>query len=544
MEKQFKEQDRINEKLEEIYYSQTQKLSTSIKTKKTMKYIVGDMSLSELDFMPGNERNSSVRRIKSFNHSDIVINNESPSCFGLEGIESNEHKNNFLSPSYSRKFTNSKYDSGNEPKISSKFKEGEVEREIKYPRRAENAVRLLSPLIGRDHDDEDRQDEQKSGVTIYLNEIDLNNYIEDKDFIQQEEILFNENNTKSFLGKNERENPNLDGPFYPEIKEILPTIYESMRSLESGCDEASFKGKACDLVAKDLKGFESWPRDRIEAFAKSFDSKKKTLSSNRNNNNSQFISQGALSSTRKIFFSKAPSLTPGDGSPIMAETEKAETLNDFAATKEENKEIKIFIEDENQENELLELDKIISFREVITDDAKSHMLRNKKRSGSYSLSTKFSNTPSGPIVNKLFVTDREEKGSNTMNPIVSTLEREFYSKKIMICTHISIEKNQLDYIQTKTAPNKNKFKQELKLLKLQSDSEDSDDMKGELSKPDPRGAISEAKTKHLESLKKKMQKKSRILIILQLIWLVDQPGDRILRKALLHNQNQDTIQVI
>jgi len=518
MEKQFEEQDRIDEKLEEIYYSQTQKLTTLTKSKKTTKYVVGDMSLTELDFNPGGDDAASpVRRIKSLNPSNLgAPSNSSPRSFGYESAAPNDQSKNLLSPSYSWNFANSPngnnntnnantiYDFKNQIRIPSKFKEAAMEKEIKLPTRNESGARLLAPLSTmKDHEgEEDKQ--EKSGITIYLNEVDTKNheFMEDRFFIQQEDVLSRDGKSQEVKSPN-----TFRDPLSPEIKEILPTIQESIKNFESNSDETSFKDKANNRNPRNFQGLESWPKYKPEVRAKSFDSKKKTvLSTQRNNNSSQIISQdGLLFSTRKRFLSKIPTITIGDEYPVMAESEKSATLDDLSEPEEENKEGE---SPRQEKEELIELDQIIDFKESIK--SKLHLSkRSKKRSDTHSLSKKLPNMSSGPIVNQLFITERERGDAKGIDPVIEILEREFYCKKILVCTHVSIEKNQLEYVRTKTTPDKdNRFKQELKLLKLQDDSDDSDDIKVEPSKTDLEGPISTTKAKYLEDLRKKMQKKS------------------------------------
>ena len=120
------------------------------------------------------------------------------------------------------------------------------------------------------------------------------------------------------------------------------------------------------------------------------------------------------------------------------------------------------------------------------------------------------------IVKETFNSDCESQLSDVENNNLKVLDKEYYKRKIVICEHVPFEKNQYEYLDQKR-PTKDKFRTEMKLLDLEAtDDEESDDERASSYKNDDNVSSAKAKTKYLESLKKKMEAKSNYFIAISI----------------------------
>jgi len=538
MEKQFEQQDQIDQKLDEIYFEDPEKTHNARKSRKSGRYVVGEMSISELDFDHLNPEASflAVKRSKSLNPLDLAISSSLQKQLSNDiSFRQEMEINDLLLPSSTLKIS----ETNNNIKttiVPSKFK---LLSDRKNPSRTESVIRLLGPSA-RDEDTDrfEIQGEKNNEISQYLDQI----YDENRD------EMSGAKETKRALSVkiDEKDSPGkdmlnlLESPVSPEVSINLQNI-------------SSSRLKPSDKEKSRIKtyhhAFERWPisDDDVGGYLK-IDRKSKTEHAEEVDTKSLLSLEKCLS-TRRRLPSRVPSLNIGDSQPVRGETEKSEpSLTDEKTEKRfsfydfKSAEVPRKIErgTPTKGNSLVirSLSRVINkdwqmsakLRPASLKKKDTHFSRKVGRSDSLDTTHKATQIINSiPIVNQIFVSERLPSETREIEPSILFLEKEFFMRKIAVCKHISVQKNQFDYVNTEKR--KNKFKHEIKLLRLNSTDSDSDD---EL-KPNKDGTyddvqLSEAKTKYLENLKKRLQQK------------MSQPGDRILRKALLHGQDQDSIQ--
>jgi len=515
MEKQFEQQDQIDAKLDEIYFEDPENIQKVRKARKSGRYVVGDMSISELDFDHLNPENTflaAVKRSKSLNPLDLAISssfekkisNSNDLSFRQEAGATND-----LIPSNSLKASDTT--GTKRTHVPSKFK---LHNERKNPSKTESIIRLLGPTP------RDEFEEKNSEISQYLDQIDCEN----------------QDNKKILT-----------------VKISEKGIEKDMLDLLESPGVSPGLSRSNTIKIKTHHAFGSWPVSVDGADGLNIEPKSKTEYGEPDSKSCQSLEK--CLSTRRRLPSRVPTLNIGDSQPVRGETEKTNPTSSSQNGGDHSQEYNVYdfksaeVPRRRIERNSIRGNSLVvrSISKVIGNDwqmsAKlkptafqkkdTQFSKRMGRSDSLDTTQKQSQVISSiPIVNQIFINDRQPSDSREVEASILFLEKEFFVRKIAVCQHISVQKNQFDYVSANLEKRQNKFKHEVKLLRLNSnDSEDSDEeekLKKNGNYDDAH--LSEMKTKYLENLKKRMQQK------------MSQPGDRILRKALLYSQDQDSIQ--
>lgn len=496
MEKQFEQQDKIEEQLNEIYYSKS--LKKPYVTKKSERIRSREASMSEIEF--GNLNDSQMlpkRQVKS------LTSLEAPSTSArAEAVDVNYTHSDFrndikplprlrLIESMGPGTTTKNIISKGQPLLPSRFKLNVI-----TPSKSESQTVLVRDLQRDDNEEDAMLDQGPSGI---INNNEANDAFGDLEFPK----TIDSPSKRSYLGE----------PISPEMSKTLKSsqsLQEQKRTTEELIDPipAHRKWKSPsnpDTKHKRLSGLTAIDN---KGFATSLQELP-----GRDENKSHSKLYGKKMITRHF-----PDNRHGDHMPVIPDSEQSVDNLDYLEEKDSQ-------EEENKEDFENLARKIVNKRlqklkeeEGSLDFAangkllsmptrqRSRLIRKFGRSDSLNASVKLTQTISGPVINKIFIGDMNDPQLEKTES--KNLEKEFYTRKIVVCKHISTEKNQMGYIDDFNS--KEKFKSEKKLLKLDSsdDSKSDEEMAGGTKSEDELNE-SEFKTKHLEGLRKKMKAKSR-----------------------------------
>jgi len=386
--------------------------------------------------------------------------------------------------------------------IPSKFK---LQNERKNPSKTESIIRLLGPSP------RDESEEKNSEISQYLDQI------EDK---------------------------TLDHKKIPTVKINEKEIENEMLELLESPEQSP--GLSLSDVIKNSKvkthAFESWPiSNQNDGGGLVLEPKSKTEYVEEPDTKSCYSLEKCLS-TRRRLPSRVPSLNIGDSHPVRGETEKTEPTSSSHNDDDNSQEYNVFgldfksaevpVPRRIERNSIRGNSLVIrsSISKVIGNDwqmsaklkptafRKKDTQFSKKMGRSDSLDT--TQKPSQiinsiPIVNQIFINDRQPSDTREVEPSILFLEKEFFVRKIAVCQHVSDQKNQFEYVSGNIEKRRNKFKHEVKLLRLNSNDSDDSDEEDKLKKNGniDDAHLSEVKTKYLENLKKRMQQKSNLKIM-------------------------------
>ena len=503
MEKQFEQQDKIEEQLDEIYYGNS--LKRSYASKKSEKICSREASLSELEFANLNDSQMPKRQVKS------LTSLEAPSTSArAEAIDINYTHSDFRNDIKPLRLIESM---GPETPMKIVVSKGQP----LFPSRFKVNVQTPSKSVGeRGCNEEDRMLDQGPS--------DMNVNLIDKEEVN---IAFGRLEFSEMIGsplkkryKDFAEN-NLEEPMSP---------YMTFSKSRSSQDQKGTEEESIDPTPINRKWKSpSNPGARLKRLSGVTGLESKGIAASL-----QEISEKELKKRHSKLYGKKmitrhfPDFRGGDQMPVIPDSEQSIDNLDYLEEDPQGEEDKGDYEDLSKKivnKRLQKLREEGSFnianmmqdkslfgkngtnRKLLSLPARQDSRATRKfgRSDSLNASVKISHTSFVPVINKIFINDMDDPQLEKTES--KNLEKEFYMRKIVVCKHVSIEKNQMEY--TDNLHSKEKFKYEKKLLKL--DSDDSSESEEEMAAPTKSEedlTRSETKTKQLEGLRKKMKAKS------------------------------------